>query len=174
MNEITIHDADVSWYRGYTRALGLDYGDKRIGIAVSDMDWRIASPLKVINSHGCFPAILNIIDEYSVGLVVVGIPYALNGGNAGKQCEKVKKFIDKLVYLVTQKFTALNGEAQDAFPVQIITWDERHSSVEASGLLSDARASQKTMRACIDKIAASIILQGTLDALASAMPNRHN
>ncbi|MDR1609717.1 MAG: Holliday junction resolvase RuvX [Holosporales bacterium] len=155
----TVRNLDVSGYRGSARALCLDYGDKRIGTAVSDIDWQIASPLKVINSHGCFQEILSIIDGYSVGLVVVGMPHALNGGNAGKQREKVEKFVDKLACLVTQKFAEQT--------IQIITWDERYSSVEANTLLSEVRTSKKTKRTCVDKIAASLILQGMLDALTS-------
>ncbi|MDR2458669.1 MAG: Holliday junction resolvase RuvX [Holosporales bacterium] len=165
---ITVHNIDISRYKGNARALCLDYGDRRIGIAVSDMDLQIASPFKVINSHGCFPMILSIVDEYSVGLVVVGMPYALNGGNAGKQRKKVEKFIDKLTCLVAQKFTEQNSDARGLLPIQIITWDERYSSVEAGGLLREACASKKTKRSCIDKLAASIILQGALDALVSS------
>ncbi|MDR1333277.1 MAG: Holliday junction resolvase RuvX [Holosporales bacterium] len=142
-------------YRGHARALCLDYGNKRIGVAISDIGWCIASPLKVINSHGCFPDIMEIIDEYAVGIVVVGVPCALNGGNAGKQREKVEKFVSKLMDLIGARFPT----------VRVILWDERYSSVAANRFLNEAGVSTAAKRQHIDKVAASFILQGILDAM---------
>ncbi|MDR1365281.1 MAG: Holliday junction resolvase RuvX [Holosporales bacterium] len=160
MEVAIIDDIRTSGCIGKTRALCIDYGDKRIGIAVSDIGWQIASPLKVINSHGCFPAIMDFVNEYAVGVIVIGIPYALNGGAAGQQREKVEKFIDKL-----RSILALEMPDKENASIKIIVWDERYSSVDANKLLDEACMSKRSRRSRIDKVAASLILQGMVDAL---------
>ena len=135
--------------RGKCRVLCLDYGDKRIGLAISDINWMIASPLKVLESHGVVKDLLKVANENNAGVVVVGAPKALNGGDSGKQLEKVKKFVEKLNELLPEKI--------------ILFWDERLSSVAATRFLDEAKISLSQKKKNIDKVAASFILQGVLD-----------
>lgn len=139
---------------GKCRALCLDYGDKRVGVAVSDINWQISSPLKVFESHGVYPNILKVVSEYDVGVVVVGSPVSLNGGNSGTQLEKVKKFVKKLEQLLPRD-------------ISIVYWDERLSSVAASRFLVEAEMSLSQKKKNIDKVAASFILHGFLDYVAN-------
>jgi putative Holliday junction resolvase len=136
--------------------MGIDYGDRRIGIAVSDINWQIASPLKVLESHGVFKNLLKLIDEYLVKIVVVGIPITLTGHNSGKQYEKVTKFITKLSEL--------------RHDIIIITWDERLSTVAAERILSEYNQSRAFSRRNVDRVAASFILQGVLDMVNKRSP----
>ena len=135
--------------KGKCRVLCLDYGDKRIGLAISDINWMIASPLKVLESHGVVKDLLKVANENNAGVVVVGAPKALNGGDSGKQLEKVKKFVEKLNELLPEKI--------------ILFWDERLSSVAATRFLDEAEMSLTKRKKTIDKVAASFILQGMLD-----------
>lgn len=139
---------------GKCRALCLDYGNKRVGVAVSDINWRIASPLKVFESHGVYSNILKVVSEYAAGVVVVGSPVSLNGGNSGTQLEKVKKFVTKLEQLLPPD-------------ISIVYWDERLSSVAASRFLVEAEMSISQKKKNIDKVAASFILHGFLDYVAN-------
>ena len=78
--------------------LGLDFGDKNIGIAVSDKSLTIASPITTINRKGNIKdleSLFKIIDEYEVGGLVVGLPLSLNG-EENKMTIKVRQFIKKL------------------------------------------------------------------------------
>ncbi|MDR3224427.1 MAG: Holliday junction resolvase RuvX [Holosporales bacterium] len=131
----------------------LDYGDKRIGVAVSDIDWQIASPLVVLQSHGCFNGIFEIINEYCVLVVVVGLPISLGGKERGAQLEKVKKFIEKLNELIEKK----------NIDVVIYSVDERFSTVAANRILENSGLSRTAKKRHVDKVAASFILQGVLD-----------
>lgn len=140
-------------YIGKCRVLSIDYGDKRVGVAVSDINWRIASPLKVLESHGVYNELFQLILDYSIGIVVVGAPKALNGGESGKQFEKVKKFVEKLEELSVSK----------SLDIKIIYWDERLSSVAANRFLDESEMSISRKKKNIDKVAASFILQGFLD-----------
>lgn len=134
---------------GKGRALCLDYGDKRIGVAVSDIDWIIASPLKVLQSHGCYPDIIKLVSDYSVEILVIGAPKPLSGGTSGKQFEKVKKFVTKLDEIFDSN-------------IKIIYWDERLSSVAANRFLEESEMTLSNRKKNIDKVAASFILQGFL------------
>ncbi|MDR1391290.1 MAG: Holliday junction resolvase RuvX [Holosporales bacterium] len=140
-------------YIGKFRVLCLDYGDERIGIALSDLNWIIASPIKVLKSHGVYPGIFQLIAEHSVGIIVVGAPKSLSGGSFGKQFIKVGKFTEKLDELISEK----------NIDVCIVYWDERLSTVAANRFLSESELSPLKKKKSIDKVAASFILQGFLD-----------
>ena len=142
LNELCLNDL-----KGKCRALCIDYGDKRIGVAISDINWEIASPLIALESHGVYDRLLRIIDEQKVGVIVVGAPLALNGGTTGRQLEKVKKFVENL-----------NKKVE----TPIIMWDERLSTHGADRLLTNACIAKSKRKAYIDKIAASFILEGFL------------
>lgn len=133
---------------GKCRALCIDYGDKRTGVAISDKNWIIAYPLAVLKSNGIYRALMQIMKEYDVGLIVVGAPISLSGGESGKQLEKVKYFASGL---------AKKTEAP------IIFWDERLSTHGAARILQEANIKTRKQTAHIDKIAAGFILEGFLN-----------
>jgi len=134
------------------RILGLDVGDRRIGVAISDPVEIIASPVTVVNrddDSAAINAILQLVSKYDVKRIVVGLPYSLNG-SLGQQASKVKDFIDKL---------SRNTSAE------IELRDERLSTVAAGRLLRGAGNKKAKERSSIDAAAAAFILQGYLDSL---------
>jgi putative Holliday junction resolvase len=134
------------------RILGLDVGDRRIGVAISDPVEIIASPLTVVNrddDNTAIEAILQLISRYDIKRIVVGLPYSLDG-SLGQQASKVKDFIDKL---------SRNTSAE------IELRDERLSTVAAERLLRGAGNKKAKERSSIDAAAAAFVLQGYLDSL---------
>jgi putative Holliday junction resolvase len=154
------------------RCLGLDIGDKRTGVAVSDPMGILATPLTVLDSteeNALINEVLKLVGQYSVECIVVGLPRTLNG-ELGKQANKVTAFADKLSWQAKQ--SSLNE-------LDVQLWDERLSTkaaerlkIEASGkgnkLHSRAKRGTKKHRfsakSKIDAIAAAFILQGFLDS----------
>lgn len=134
------------------RIMGLDVGDKTIGIAVSDVLGFTAQGLEVIHRAGNLDHDLDrlnkLVQEYEVTKIVVGLPRNMNG-TIGPQGEKVLEFVNEL---------------EKSLQMPVVTWDERLSTVEAERLLINADMSRKKRRKIIDKMAASIILQGYLDS----------
>jgi putative Holliday junction resolvase len=131
------------------RSLGLDIGDKRIGVALSDPDGILASPLTIINRRDesrDIEAIIDIISQQGVGRVIVGLPYSLDG-SLGEQAEKVKAFTQKLA---------------SRLQVPLEYRDERLTTVMA-GRLRRAVKGKKREKAGDDAQAAALILQGYLD-----------
>jgi len=133
------------------RILGIDYGIKRIGIAVSDPGRLMAHPLRIIQvkqdgSH--VQEILEIARSYQVDRVVVGLPYNMDG-SIGFKGEEVMLW---------------GRELEQRIGLPVIFWDERLSSSEAHDMLLGFNMKGKKRKAVVDKIAASIILQGYLDS----------
>ena len=130
--------------------LGLDFGDKTIGIAVSDKSYTIASPIKTIQRKGIVKDIeklLDIINEYNVGGLVIGLPLSLNG-EENYRTKKIRKFI-KDIKLKTE--------------IKIELYDERFSSdIIFKEFRKDLKSVSKIKKK-IDQQAASYILQGFLD-----------
>lgn len=132
------------------RLLGIDFGTKRVGIAVSTPDQTIASPLdnytlrsrKLDEAH-----IRNIVDDYRIRGLVVGLPMHMSGDEGGKARE-AREFGAWL-----HEFTGL--------PVRY--WDERFTSALAEEYLSAAELTKKKRKARLDKLAAQIMLQSYLD-----------
>ena len=125
-----------------TCVLGVDPGDVRIGVAVSDPLGLIARPLEIIQhiSHGeDATAILNLAHNYHAGEIVVGIPYGIEE-EVGTQARKALHLVDAL---------------REAGELKVHTWDESGSSQRAGTLDSDKP---------IDALAAAVILQEFLDA----------
>lgn len=133
------------------RILGLDVGDKTIGIAVSDDLGFSAHPVTIIRRKNIrldLEKIGSLIAEYEVSEILVGLPKSLNN-SIGPQAEKVLKFVEVI---------------KKTFPdLPLRTWDERFSTVEAERVLLEADLSRKRRKGLIDKVAASFILQGYLD-----------
>lgn len=131
------------------RVLGIDHGDVRIGVALSDPTAFLASSLCVIDSTNAgLDQILALIAEHEVEKIVVGLPRNMNG-SYGSATEKVRTFIEKLKARTT---------------VPIFEWDERLSTVSAHHALREAGLNGKRRKGLVDKVAAQIILQNYLDA----------
>ncbi|MGI6485803.1 MAG: Holliday junction resolvase RuvX [Tepidanaerobacteraceae bacterium] len=132
------------------RILGLDIGDKRIGVAISDELGITAQGVDIINRNGMkkdIDKILNMLEKYKVRRVVVGLPKNMNG-TVGPQVQSVKNFIEK-IRLQTD--------------VEFVYWDERLTTIAAEKILIDADLSRKKRKGVVDKLAAVIILQNYLD-----------
>ncbi|SYZ72362.1 putative Holliday junction resolvase [Candidatus Zixiibacteriota bacterium] len=131
--------------------LGIDYGDRRIGLAKSDPTGLIASAYKTISFTSIKKAVEEIVaDITSFGAVgvVVGYPVSPAGGKIGERCRMVDNFIERL----EKKYTG---------PIYRI--DERYSSKEAEEIIHMHRKQAGRKKGRIDKIAAAIILQRFLD-----------
>ena len=134
-----------------TRLLGVDYGSVRIGLAVSDPERRLASPLAVYERRGrerdaeYFHA-LTAAEE--IGVLVVGLPVHLDGREGQKAAE-------------ARTFGAWLAETTG---LPVVFWDERFSTVEAESALWQAGLTHKKRKARRDRVAAQILLQAYLDA----------
>lgn len=134
------------------RTMGLDVGDKTIGVALSDPFGWTAQGLETIRRIGIkkdLQRLEEIIKEYEVNKVVVGLPKNMNG-TIGPQAEKVLEFNEKF----GKRFN----------DIEIIKWDERLTTVAAEKSLIAADVSRKKRKEVIDKMAAVYILQGYLDS----------
>jgi putative Holliday junction resolvase len=158
------------------RVLGLDLGDMRTGVAISDPQGILATPLTVLASKdedALINEILKLVGQYKAECVVVGLPRRLNG-EIGKQASKVTTFADKLSAQAKQSNL-------DQFDMQL--WDERLSTKAAERLKAmaggqgskvrpgakkrGARNRNLQVKAEVDAIAAAFILQGFLDSLTA-------
>jgi putative Holliday junction resolvase len=130
--------------------LGLDFGDKTIGIAVSDKSKTIATPIITIKRKGILKDIeklLSILEEYDVGGVILGLPLSLDG-NENERTEKVRNFANEL---------------KKCNDIKIAFQDERYSSDVIYKELRKSSISKDKIKKKIDQMAASYILQGFLD-----------
>jgi len=134
------------------RALGIDLGSKRIGIAISDRSGTIASPLTMIQRSGSarrdHEAIRKLAIEEEVEMLVVGLPLNMNG-SSGPQA---KAAIAEARVLAT------------VVGVPVITFDERRTTVTADRALIEAGIGAQARRKLVDKVAAAVILQTWLDS----------
>ncbi len=130
--------------------MGLDVGEKRIGVALSDPLRIIASALTVVERKTDEAAIKQIIDlaqENEVERIVVGLPRSLDG-SLGKQAQSVQHFIESL---------------KGCIQLPIVTWDERLSTVAAERALLEMGMKRDKRKKRRDSLAASFILQNYLD-----------
>ncbi|KXO05606.1 crossover junction endodeoxyribonuclease RuvA [Bacillus thuringiensis] len=135
------------------RILGLDVGTKTVGVAISDeMGWT-AQGLETIKineerGHFGFDRISELVKQYNVDKIVVGLPKNMNGtiGPRGEACQQFAENLRELLQL------------------DIVMWDERLSTMAAERLLISADVSRKKRKQVIDKMAAVVILQGFLDS----------
>ncbi|MBL8944641.1 MAG: Holliday junction resolvase RuvX [Myxococcales bacterium] len=138
------------------RALALDVGSKTIGLALSDTDRMIATAGHTLARRGHVDdarEVARVVAEREVGLVVVGLPFELDG-REGRRARAVRAFIAVL----REHFTT-TGVA-----VELTTWDERFSTAAAERTLIEADMSRARRKQHIDAMAAQFILQGWLDA----------
>ena len=137
------------------RVLGLDLGDKTVGVAVSDGLGLTAQGVEIIRRNNpsehkqSLGRIAQLIDEYEIGTIVLGYPKNLDNSE-GVRCEKTKVY---------------KGYMEKRFPkTEIILWDERFSTVAANNSMMEAGLSHEKRKSVIDKMAAVFILQGYLDS----------
>ena len=132
--------------------LSLDYGEKRLGIAISDNNCSIALPSEVYTRNKTdkdFLYLKDFIEKNDAQAVVIGMPYNMDG-TEGEKCLEVKTFTNKLL-----KFIQTN----------IIFWDERLSTLGQEKILIEKNLSRKKRKKVIDKLAAGYFLQSFLDFL---------
>ncbi|MEX2405821.1 MAG: Holliday junction resolvase RuvX [Actinomycetota bacterium] len=134
------------------RVLGLDLGDARIGVAISDDDRRLAVPIGTIRTGAPadLKSIAELVREHSVALVVLGHPLLLSG-EAGERAHHAERFAEALRAILL---------------VPVVLQDERLSTVEAERALRETGAKGRVRRRHVDRSAAAVILQSWLDASA--------
>jgi putative Holliday junction resolvase len=132
------------------RVLGLDYGERRIGVAVSDGLGMTAQPHSVIDlaEEDLAAALLPIVAEYDIGRIVVGLPVTLSGAE-GAVARRARAFAAEIA--------ALTG-------LDVAMYNEQFTSVEAERVLLQAGARRSKRRSVRDKLAAAVMLQGYLDS----------
>lgn len=134
----------------FMRSLGLDVGDARIGVAVSDETGTLASgqeTLRRVGPRKDVRAVASLVRRHEAGEVVVGLPRSLDG-SVGPQAQKVLAFMDRL---------------REVVRVPVVPWDERFTSSLARQALVEAGASRRERKASVDKVSAVLILQSYLD-----------
>lgn len=135
-----------------SRAVALDIGTRRIGVALSDSGGTVATPYEVVQragdrarDHG---RIAELVDEAGAEVVVVGLPLSLDG-TMGPAARAILDEVEEL---------------RAALAVQVVTWDERLSTVEAERSLRVMGVKKGNRRRVVDQVAATVILQSWLDA----------
>ncbi len=155
------------------RSLGLDVGDKRTGVAISDPQGILATPLTVLASKdedAVMDEVLKLVERYEAERIVVGLPRSLNG-ELREQASKVTAFTEKL---------SLRAKRSNLNQLDVQLWDERFSTKAAERLMigtggkgnklrsrakRGAKAYNSSAKATVDALAAAFILQGFLDSL---------
>lgn len=132
------------------RVLALDLGERRIGVAISDAEGRIATPLTTLQAEPrprVIAQIADLVQQHQVGKIVVGLPLTMRG-EIGPQAQMVQAFV---------------AELETALDYTIDLFDERLTSFVAEQIMRDLGLKPEQRKARIDEIAASIILQDYLD-----------
>jgi len=147
--------SDLSTLPDAGRLLGLDVGDKTVGVAVCDSRRTVASPVETIRRGRLaadVAALRKLAQERQVVALVVGLPVNMDGSE-GPRCQSVRAFVRNI--------------AQQGLSLPVAFWDERLSTAAVERFLVDQADMTRAGRArVVDKMAAAYILQGALDALA--------
>ena len=140
------------------RVMGIDYGDSRIGIAISDPLGWTAQALETINWNGDVEVpikrISELIEEYDVKTVIIGFPKNMDG-TVGARGEKTIEFIEFLKERIKN--------------IEVIKWDERLTTVAANRTMHEMGVKKSKKKLVVDQIAAVYILQGYLDSLGRVL-----
>lgn len=137
------------------RIMGLDFGSKTVGVAISDPLFVTAQSLEIIRRKSpgklrqTLARIEELITEYEVGRIVLGYPKHMNN-TEGERCERTREFKVQL-----ERRTGL----------EVLLWDERLTTVAADQIMMDSGVRRENRKEYVDKIAASLILQGYLDSM---------
>ena len=138
------------------RIMGLDFGSKTVGVAISDHLFLTAQGIEIVRRKSAnklrqtLARIEELIAEYEVGKIVLGFPKNMNN-TEGDRCEKTLEFKEML-----EKRTGL----------EVVLWDERLTTVEADRTMMEGGIRRENRKDYVDKLAAVFILQGYLDYLA--------
>lgn len=135
------------------RMLGIDYGEKRIGLAVCDPSGTVATPWRVVevtSNSAALNALVEAVAESKAKRVVIGLPIRMNG-QEGPAAEKARALGERLAARIS---------------IPIVYWDERFSTLSAQQVLIAGGARRDKRKQVVDKLAAQIILQDYLDAAA--------
>ena len=131
------------------KIMGIDYGDARTGVAISDLLCSIVGSTAVVpsrNREKLMADILRLIQDNGVGEVVVGLPKNMDG-TEGARAELCRAFADEL---------------KERCGLPVVMWDERRTTIEAHQILSDHNYHGKKRKNTVDAVAASLILEGYL------------
>ena len=142
----------ASALRKGARLLGVDLGDKTIGLALSDVERSIATPLETIRRSKFSrdaERLRALVAQFDVGAVVLGLPLNMDGSE-GLRAQATRAFARNLKPLLG---------------IPVVFWDERLSTAAVTRTLIEADASRAKRSAAVDKMAAAYILQGALDRL---------
>lgn len=137
------------------KIMGLDYGSVTVGVAISDSMLLTAQPVEVIKRKSenklrrTLARIEELVAEHGVEKIILGFPKNMNNSE-GERVEKTKEFMNKLI--------ARTG-------LEVVLWDERLSTVSAMDVLKEGGVRSENRKMYVDKIAASLILQGYLDSI---------
>ncbi len=134
------------------RILGVDYGQKRVGLAISDETGTIAQSVDYVvggSDRKVIEEVLRVAKERTVGKIVVGVPVRMNG-TPSPQTGRTLQFVTTL---------------KQSTPLPIVPWDERLTSVQAERVLIEGNVRRKDRKEKIDKLAAQLMLQSYLDAI---------
>ena len=132
------------------RVMALDVGERRVGVAMSDLSQTLASPYTTLQAHPqavLFQKIQQLIVKEDVVELVIGLPISLNG-QEGPQAQRIRQFIEAIAACVS---------------IPLHTCDERYTSAEAQRIMIEAGLRPDQRKAKIDEVAASIILQDYLN-----------
>lgn len=133
--------------------MGIDFGQARIGVAISDELRMLAHPVETIPaSKEAVNRVAALASEKNVEQIVIGVPRLMSGG-LGIAAEEVMRFVETV---------------RKAVSCEVVTWDERLTTVAAHRALRDAGKKTKETRGYVDQVAAQMILQGYLDSLQNA------
>jgi putative Holliday junction resolvase len=172
------------------RTLGLDIGDRRTGVAISDPRGILAIPLTVLaekDEDATIDEILRLVEQYEAERIVVGLPRCLSG-DIGTQASKVTAFTEKLRNAIADwgpepcssghsegekrpknlaqgKLHERTAKQSHLSRVDIQLWDERLSTIAAERLMIEAGTKRNKRKSHLDAMAAAFILQGFLDSL---------
>ncbi len=153
MSAINIEQLRAIVKDGRGRLLGLDVGSKTVGLALSDTRFIIASPLETIRRAGFKKDVAHLqhcIEEHKVLALIVGWPLNMDGSE-GPRCQSVRQFVENILSVID---------------IPILWWDERLSTAAVTRTMLEADLSRRRRSQIVDKLAASYILQGVIDALA--------
>ena len=131
------------------KIMGIDYGDARTGVALSDLLCTIVGSTTVVPSRNTEKAIADIVrlvEENQVGTIVVGLPRNMDGSE-GPRAQLCREFAEQL---------------KTATGKEVVMWDERRTTVEAHNILSEHNYHGKKRKETVDAVAASLILEGYL------------
>jgi putative Holliday junction resolvase len=134
---------------GKNRILGIDYGEKRTGLSLSDLTWTVATPFKTLLPNELLQNFATMVKAENIVAVIIGWPVNMDGSKS-QQCEVIERFIIKLLSVVE---------------IPIHAWDERLSTMAVHRTMIEADLSRKRQKEVVDKMASAYMLQGFLESL---------